>query len=120
MQTGKELKTALDYLAAADREFENADALAATECLWSAVIHALKAAAAQNGWDYEDDDLYPVVEKIAKMDEQVGESLISSYGAAEGYPEKVHYGYFVWEDGDSHHMLRVVREFINEVRRLTE
>ena len=119
MQTHNEMKTAQDYLDAADREFENADALAATEHLWAAMVHTLKSVAAKNGWDYDDDDLYPVVEKVAKMDEQVGEILLSSYAAAEGYPEKVHYGYFVWEDGDSHHMLRVVREFISEVQRLT-
>ncbi len=120
MQTHKDLKTAQDYLDAADREFENADALAATEHLWAAMNHTLKTVAAIKGWDYDGDDLYPMVEKIAKMDEQVGEILLSSYAAVEGYPGKVHYGYFVWEDGDSHRMLRVVREFINEVQRLTE
>ena len=120
MQTRKELKTAQDYLDAADREFENANALAATEHLWVAITHTLKVAAAKNNWDYDSDDLYPVVERLAKMDEQVGEILLGSYGAAEGYPEKVHYGYFVWEDGGSHQMLRVVREFISEVQRLTE
>ena len=120
MQTQKEQKTAQDYLNAADREFENADALAATEHLWAAMTHTLKAVAVKNGWDYDGDDLYPVVERLAKLDEQVGEILLSSYGAAEGYPGKVHYGYFVWEDGDSHRMLRVVREFISEVQRLTE
>ena len=120
MQTEKQMKTAQDYLDAADREFENADALAATENLRAAMIHALKSVAVRKGWDYDGDDLYPVVEKIAKMDEQVGDILLSSYAAAEGYPEKVHYGRFVWEDGDSHRMLRVVREFISEVQRLTE
>lgn len=120
MQTQKQLKTAQDYLDAADREFENADALAATELLRAAMIHTLKSVAAEKSWDYDGDDLYSVVEKVAKMDEQVGEILLSSYAAAEGYPEKVHYGYFVWEDGDSHRMLRVVREFISEVKRLTE
>lgn len=120
MQTHKELKTAQDYLDAADREFENANALAATELLREAMTHTLKTVAAKKGWDYDGDDLYPVVERLAKMDEQIGEILLSSYGAAEGYPEKVHYGYFVWEDGDSHQMLRVVREFISEVQRLTE
>jgi len=120
MQTHEELKTAQDYLDAAEREFENADALAATELLRAAMMHTLKTVAGKRGWDYNGDDLYPVVERVANMDEQVGEILISSYGAAEGYPEKVHYGYFVWEDGDSHRMLRVVREFISEVQRLTE
>ena len=119
MQTQKQLKTVQDYLDAADREFENANALAATENLCAAMNHTLKTLAAKKGWDYDGNDLYPVVEKIAKMDEQVGEILLSSYAAAEGYPEKVHYGYFVWEDGDSHRMLRVVREFISEAQRLT-
>ena len=120
MQTSKQLKTAQDYLEAADREFENANALAATELLRDAIVHTVTAVADRKGWPYEKAHLYPVVEKIAKMDAQVSEILLSSFIAAEGYPEKVHYGYFVWEDGDSHRMLRVVREFISEVQRLTE
>ena len=120
MQTRKEPKTVQDYLDAAGREFEKADALAATEHLWSAVIHALKAAAAKNGWDYEDDDLYPVVEKIAKMDEQVGEILLASYFLAKSFPNKVHYGYFKMEDGDSHWAIRLTTEFIDTVKNLSE
>ena len=120
MLTQKQLKTAQDYLDAADREFENANALAATERLWDAMVLSLTTVADEKGWPYDKANLYPVVEKIAKMDAQVSEILLSSYIAAEGYPEKVHYGYFVWEDGDSHRMLRVVREFISEVQRLTE
>lgn len=116
MQTHKELKTAQDYLDAADREFENADALAATEHLWAALEHTLKTVAAKKGWDYDGDDLYPVVEKIAKMDEQVGEILFSSFGAAEGYPDLVRAGYLRIEDGDTHWARRVVREFINTVQ----
>ena len=120
MQTQKQLKTAVDYLEAADREFENANALAATEHLRAAITHTLKTVAEEKGWPYDKGHLYPVVEKIAKMDAQVSEILLSSFIAAEGYPDKVHYGYFVWEDGDSHRMLRVVREFISEVQRLTQ
>ena len=120
MQTQKQLKTAQGYLEAAEREFENADALAAAEFLRDAIVHTVKSVADQKGWPYDKDHLYPVVEKIAKLDAQVSEILLSSFIAAEGYPEKVHYGYFVWEDGDSHRMLRVVREFICEVQRLTQ
>ena len=87
MQTQTELKTAQDYLDAADREFEKGDALAGTERLWAAMTHTLKGVAVKKGWAYDADDLYPVVEKIAKMDERLGEMLFSSYGAAEGYPE---------------------------------
>lgn len=116
MQTHKELKTAQDYLDAADREFENANALEGTEHLWSAITHTLKSVAAKRGWDYDSDDLYPVVEKIAKMDERVGDILFSSYGAAEGYPNLVRAGYLRIEDGDTHSARRVVHEFISMVQ----
>ena len=116
MLTHKELKTAQDYLDAADREFENANALAATEHLWQAITHTLKAVADQNGWAYDGDDLYPVVEKVAKMDERVGEVLLSSYGAAEGYPNLVRSGYLRIEDGDTHWARRVAHEFIGTVQ----
>ena len=118
MQTHKELKTAQDYLDAADREFENADALAATEHLWAAITCTLKTAADKSGWDYDGDDLYPLVERLAKMDEQVGEILLSSYGAAEGYPDLVRAGNLRFEDGDTHWARRVVHEFIDTVRGL--
>ena len=45
MLTHKELKTAQDYLNAADREFENANALAATERLWDAMALSLTTVA---------------------------------------------------------------------------
>jgi hypothetical protein len=116
MLTHKELKTAQDYLDAADREFENANALAGTENLWQAITHTLKAVADKNGWDYNADDLYPVVEKVAKMDERVGEVLLSSYGAAEGYPNLVRAGYLRIEDGDTHWARRVAHDFIGTVQ----
>ena len=122
MQTHKEPKTAQDYLDAADREFENADALAATELLREAMTHTLKTVAAKKGWDYngDDTDLYPVVKKLAERDEQQGDILLGEYLAAYHYPDKVHYGRFVWQDGDSHRMLRVVREFIDRAWKLAE
>ena len=116
----KQLKTAQDYLDAADREFENADALAATEHLWSAVTQTLKTVADQHGWAYDADDLYPVVEKIAKIDVQVGEVLLANYFLAKSFPNKVHYGYFKMEDGDSHWALRLTTEFIDTVKNLSE
>jgi hypothetical protein len=118
MQTRKELKTAQDYLDAADREFENADALAATKNLLAAADHILIEVAEEKGWPYDQDKLYPVAEKLAKADEQLGEILLTTYFAVRGYPDKVHYDRFVWEDGDSHRMLRVVREFVEMARQL--
>ena len=45
MSTEMQLKTAQDYLNAADREFENANALAATERLREAIVHTLTSIA---------------------------------------------------------------------------
>ena len=118
MQTQKQLKTARDYLDAADREFENADALAATERLREAMAHTLASIAIAKGWPHDEADLYPVVKKLAERDEQEGDILVGEYSAAYHYPDKVHYGRFVWEDGDSHRMLRVVREFIARAQKL--
>lgn len=120
MSTEKQLKTAQDYLDAADREFENANALAATEHLWAAVAHTLKTVAEEQGWPYDKDDLYPVMERIAKTDDQVSEILRADYFLAKSFPNKVHYGYFKMEDGDSHWALRLTREFIDTVKRLSE
>ena len=120
MQTQKQPKTAQDYLDAADREFENANALAATERLRDAIVHTLISVAIEKGWPHDEADLYPVVKKLAERDEQDGDILVGEYLAAYHYPDKVHYGRFVWEDGDSHRMLRVVREFIARARKLSE
>ena len=120
MQTQKQLKTAQDYLEAADREFENADALTATENLLKAADHTLIEVAEEKGWPYDQDNLYPVAEKLASADKQVGEILLTTYFAVGGYPDKVHFGYFVWEDGDSHRMLRTVREFVDMAHQLAE
>lgn len=118
MQAHKELKTVQDYLYAADRGFENANALAATEHLWAAVEHTLTAIAIEKGWEHDKNHLFPVVEKLARANGQDDDILQTSYLAAKSFPNKVHYGYFVWEDGDSHWMSRVVREFTSTVQEL--
>ena len=118
MQAGKQLKTAQDYLDAADREFENGDALAATEHLWAAVTCTLKAVAEEKGWEYDKNHLFPVVEKLSGMSGKGDDVLQSTYLAAKSFPSKPRYGYFVWEDGDSHWMRRVTHEFIATVQEL--
>ena len=120
MSTEMQLKTAQDYLNAADREFENANALAATERLREAIVHTLTSIAAKESWPHDEADPYPIVKKLAERDEPEGDILVGEYLAAYHYPDKVHYGHFVWEDGDSHRMLRVVREFIARAQKMAE
>ena len=111
--------TASDYLAIADREFEAGNAQQGVERLWDAVAHTLKSVAQERGWAIADADLYPVVERLAAMDEKVGEMLLSGFSSAEYYPYKVRYGYFDLDDGDDVEARRIIRNFIDRVKRLS-
>ena len=68
MVTPEQLRIAEDSLTAADREFENGDALAGTQHLWAAITQTLTAIAEAKGWAHDADDLYPVVKKLAARD----------------------------------------------------
>lgn len=118
MQKQKQLKTAQDYLDAADRKFENADALAATELLCEAMTHTVKVIAGAKGWAYDEDHVYPVVERLAGLADLESEVITGWFAAAEGYPNKVRYGYFVWSDGDSHVVRKWAHDFIHAMESL--
>ncbi len=120
MQTEKQLKTTQDYLDAADREFENANALAATEHLWAAITHTVKTAARSNGLSYDESDLFPVLEQLVSADEQCGEMLLTSFLAAKGHPGLFSAGYLRFEAGDTHRVRRMAHEFISAVEEMAE
>lgn len=46
-------QTALDFLAASDREFNDGDRLQGSAKLWDAATHALTAVAQRRGWPYD-------------------------------------------------------------------
>ena len=119
MQTRKELKTAQDYLDAADREFENGDAVAATEHLWGALTHTVKTAAKSRGLSYDESDLFPALEQLVDGDEQYGEILLTSFLAAKGHPGLFSAGYLGLEAGDTHRVRRLAHEFVSTVQKLT-
>ena len=52
MQTRDHLRTAREFLTAADREFAAGDHLQASEKLWGAASHALIAVAQQRNWPH--------------------------------------------------------------------
>lgn len=119
MQTHKKLKTAQDYLDAADREFENGDAVAATEHLWGALTHTVKTAAKSKGLSYDESDLFPALEQLVDADEQYGEILLTSFLAAKGHPGLFSAGYLRFEAGDTHRVRRLAHEFVSTVQKLT-
>ena len=120
MPTREKFQTTRDLLNAADRAFAVGNALPAAEWLWDAVRHTLTTIAQEKGWPYADEeDLYQVAERLNERDEAGLDFLLSGYSAAQGYPDKVRYGFFDFADGDADDVRRVVHCFINLARELS-
>ena len=106
----------------AAREFEAGNAQQGANRLWDASKHALTMAARQKGWaagDGEDwDYLHTIAERLAQLDESVGEILLSGFSSAAYYPDKVRYGYFDLDDGDDADAMRIVGNFVGLVEKL--
>ena len=114
--------TAWDYLAIAGREFEAGNAQEGADRLWDAAAHTLKSVAQEKGWDIAgntSDDLAPVVKRLAAVTDWEKEILLSEFSSAEYYPDKARFGYFDLEDGDDAYAMRLMRQFIERVNRLS-
>ena len=117
----EKFQTTQDLLDAADQEFAVGNALPATERLWDAVRHTLTTIAQEKGWPYADEeDLYQVAERLNELDKVGLDFLLSGYSAAQGYPDKVRYGFFDFADGDADDARKVVHCFINLARELAD
>ena len=65
----------------ARRELENGDRIEASEKVWEAIEHALKAVAARRGWKYDAQaDAYPIIKRLE--DEMDGDRLYLMFNAA--------------------------------------
>ena len=114
--------TAWDYLAIAGREFEAGNVQEGADRLWDAAVHTLKSVAREKGWDIAgntSDDLAPVVKRLAAVANWEKEILLSEFSSAEYYPDKARFGYFDLEDGDDAYAMRLMRQFIERVNRLS-
>ena len=115
------LPTAQIYLAVADREFEAGNAQKGADRLWEAAKHTLMDIARRKDWQIAGDDgdaMLDVAERLAAMDANEGEILLSYFSSARYYPDKVRFGFFDLQDGDGADALRIVRGFIDEAERL--
>ena len=114
--------TAWDYLAIAGREFEAGNVQEGADRLWDAAAHTLTSVAREKGWDIagtHPDNLYPIAERLAEVDAQEGEILLTEFSCARYYQYQVGYGYFDLEDGDDAYAMRLIRQFIERVDRLS-
>ena len=114
--------TAEDYLAIAAREFAAGNVQQGADRLWDAAVHTLKSIAQEKSWPIagaHPDDLYPIVERLAAVDDWEKEVLLSEFSSVRYYPDKVRYGYFDLADGDDAYAKRTVHNFIERVTRLS-
>ena len=114
----KQLQTTQDLLAAADREFENGEAVLGSEHLWAAITHTVKATAAAKGLAYDADDLFPTLEQLASDDKLLCEILLTSFMAAQGHPGLFSAGYLRFDAGDTHRVRRLAHEFVDALQEL--
>ena len=113
--------TAQIYMGIAAREFEAGNAQKGADRLWDAAKRTLIDIARRKGWQVDGDDgdaMLDVAERLAAMDANEGEILLSYFSSARYYPDKVSFGFFDLEDGDGDDALRIVRGFIDEAERL--
>ena len=84
MLTQEHAQTALDFLAKADRYFEEGDQIQASEKLWGAAAHAILAVSIERGWPHTS---HPAMKRAAeRLSEEHGDPLIAAYfGIAEKY-----------------------------------
>ena len=72
------------FLEQSDQEFAKGDVLQASEKLWGATSHAIKAAAEQRGWDHgKSSHRRLVVRRLAEENEELW--LRAGYAAAEQF-----------------------------------
>ena len=84
MQTSGHLRSARDFLTAADREFAAGDRLQASEKLWCAASHAMTAMAQRRNWPHGSHRaLKRAAQRLA--DETGDDALDTGFAAAEKF-----------------------------------
>ena len=109
------VQTAMDFLDAADREFDVGDELQGSEKLWGAASHAVMAAAIRRGWNSGSHRaLKEAVNRLAV--EYEDESLRLRFGVAEKFHINFYHG--AMEPFEINADRPVVREFVDRLLNL--
>ena len=92
MQTRDHVRTAREFLTAADREFEAGDHLQASEKLWGAASHALTAVAQQRNWPHGS---HRALKKATQLlaDETGDVALLAGFAVAEKFRGNFNYDF---------------------------
>lgn len=109
METSEHIKTAGDFLAASDREFDTGDFLQASEKLWGAASHAVMAVAQQRGWAY---GKHGNLKSVARwLYQETGETIFrEGFSTAEKFYANFYHDFM--EDFQLEEDRPVVRDFV--------
>lgn len=112
MQTAEYIRTAQDFLEAADREFEAGDELQGSEKMWGAAAHAVITVARDRGWPHGSHrHLKATADRIIG---DIGDPVLGGdFMAAQQFHANFYHGFM--EDDDIERGRPLVRRFVNRV-----
>ena len=117
MTTDEHIQTARDFLIASDREFEAGDDLQASEKLWGAATHALRATLGFEGRSNgKHRDLYRAADRLAS--EHNDPAIASGFAIAGKFHANFYHGFM--EEYEIEAERPLVRAFVERVLDLGE
>ncbi len=112
MQTRDHLRTAREFLTAADREFAAGDHLQASEKLWGAASHALIAVAQQRDWPHGSHGA--LKQAARRLVDETGEgAFLAGFALAEKFHANFYHDFM--EDFELDVDRPVVNEFVERL-----
>lgn len=113
MRVREHVRTARNFLEAADVEFAAGDVLQGSEKTWGAASHAVMAVAQQRGWPFGNHDaLRTAARRLA--DERRDEALLAGFTTAEKFHANFYHD-FMEQGADFDTSRDVVRAFVARV-----
>ncbi len=105
-------ETALEFLDASDREFENDNVVRGAEKLWGAAAHAVMSVAQERGWPHESHR--SLKNAAIRLSEEYEDPLIAaSFGVAEKFHR--HFYHDSMEDWERDADRPLVHDFVERV-----
>ena len=116
MQTRDHVRTAREFLTAADREFDAGDHLQASEKLWGAASHALIAVAQQRNWPHGSHRALKTAAQLL-VDETGDMALLAGFLAAQKFHANFYHDFM--EDFDLDADRPTVKDFVDRLMALS-
>ena len=112
MLVDEHVRTARDFLEAAKREFAAGDELQASEKMWGAASHAVRAVAQERGWEFGKHNHLkaPVMRLSSELDDKF---LQAGFSVAQQFHANFYHGFM--EEDDIEIAYPVVTDFVDRL-----